>query len=947
MKASWILTTTLLLLGTSRLSAADIELTETLQLPESHAIGWVNAWVRANPAAGGQRAWDGVLDEAQWGTPAPQQLVSRNWIFTLTDDQWRAAVQQKGEGKREEVKFDLWLPGDIPHARGIVVMSGHGSGEALFRHPELRAIARQLHLALFKFLGNPMQRGFWPRSLLYERLKAFGVKSGHAELEHAPLFLYGHSNGTGFSAIFPATEGARVWAWVSMRPGITFQVYQPDAAQVPGLVIFGEDDQFFARPSQAENLAVVPLLRKKYHALWNIAVEPKTGHGPTEKTWPLVFSFLRHTFAARVPADADPRRGPMKLTVPTEESGYLGQNWNPAQGGYQSLAVASYATFPGDKATASWLVNAAYAADWQTFQRTGAVAAPQRTSDGKLPGGPTGVTFKTAQADLQRLYDVAEAQAARNIVQFTPTMQVLVEGGGYSNAWIETQPMGGEMYAPRNLEVALNNQRVFLLGQRSDGRLPGMVVSGSVALKRGWDRKPPEGYIWLPQQNIAADFEMFQGYCFPEPAWRMYFWTGKDRSYLRQLYFALAAHDAYLWKTRDSNGDGLLETWCVYDTGEDHCTRLLTRGAPTRWPFDVPPSGEHLLDPQDPANYKKYWIESYHEKLPPPSRDEVRVPFASMDVMSYSYSGRATLAKISRELGNGREAFWRAQADEVRRRVIEKLWDPARHACFDRDRTGRRLDELIHNNLRCMWYGLFTPELADAFIKHHLLNPAEFWTPVPLPSIAVNDPLYRNTEGNSWSGQPQGLTYQRAIGALENYGHYAEVTLLGKKLLPVVIRNGCKFTQQFDPQTGKPSGPKDDGYGPTILAVLEYLSRMHGIHLDVERGEVWWSALDATQFSSSQRWGQRTWSLSVDKGHMTAQLNGRELLRCTVGARVVTDLEGRVRSIVGCAPTPQAIVLDAAGTQSKLAVKPNEVWRPDAARPILVRAGAFDYPHDD
>jgi len=218
-----------------------------------------------------------------------------------------------------------------------------------------------------------MQRGFWPKSLLYERLKVFAQRSQHPELEHAPLFLYGHSNGTGFSAIFPATEGARVWGWVSMRPGITFQVYQPGAAQVPGLVIFGEDDHFLARPSKAENLAVVPLMRKRHNALWNFAVEPKTGHGPGDKTWPLVFSFLRHTFTARVSADGDSRKGPVKLNALRQENGHLGQNWDAAKGGYQSLPIALFASFAGDKTTASWLINATYAADWQAFQRDGQV----------------------------------------------------------------------------------------------------------------------------------------------------------------------------------------------------------------------------------------------------------------------------------------------------------------------------------------------------------------------------------------------------------------------------------------------------------------------------------------------------------------------------------------------------------------------------------------------
>ena len=364
----FLLVATLLL---ANLHAADIELTETLPLPECHSIGWV----RANTQVKGQKNWNGVLDEAKWGTPSPQQAVERSWDWKLSDEQWQQAVKEKGEGKKEDVKFDLWVPEQTTVAKGIVVMSGHGSGEALYKHPELRKIARELHLAIFKFVGNPMQRGFWPRSLLYERLKAFGQRAKHPELENAPLFLYGHSNGTGFSAIF-AAESTRVWGWVSMRPGTTYQVYQPGAAQIPGLVIFGEADDFFGRPSKAENMGVVEAMRKKHNALWNYAVEPKTGHGPGDKTWPLVFSFLRHTFAARVPADADPLTGAVKLNALTIEGGSIGKNWDVTQGGYQTLTTAPIASFVGDKATASWLINPAYAADWQMFQRDGQITKP-------------------------------------------------------------------------------------------------------------------------------------------------------------------------------------------------------------------------------------------------------------------------------------------------------------------------------------------------------------------------------------------------------------------------------------------------------------------------------------------------------------------------------------------------------------------------------------------
>ncbi|MCE9631908.1 MAG: sialate O-acetylesterase [Planctomycetia bacterium] len=106
------------------------------QLPECHAIGWV----RRNVASSGTGRWDGVLDEAKWGTPSPQQAVERTWAWNISDDMWRAAVEKQGEGPREEVAFDLWVPDGVETLRGIVVMSGHGSGSPLFKRQDLRAL---------------------------------------------------------------------------------------------------------------------------------------------------------------------------------------------------------------------------------------------------------------------------------------------------------------------------------------------------------------------------------------------------------------------------------------------------------------------------------------------------------------------------------------------------------------------------------------------------------------------------------------------------------------------------------------------------------------------------------------------------------------------------------------------------------------------------------------
>jgi hypothetical protein len=80
------------------------------------------------------------------------------------------------------------------------------------------------------------------------------------------------------------------------------------------------------------------------------------------------------------------------------------------------------------------------------------------------------------------------------------------------------------------------------------------------------------------------------------------------------------------------------------------------------------------------------------------------------------------------------------------------------------------------------------------------------------------------------AGPTEGLTLQRAIRALENYGHYAESVLVGQELVAAMFRTpgcarnatACRFPQQIDAETGVPEA-SEDCYGPMILAFSEYV----------------------------------------------------------------------------------------------------------------------------
>lgn len=464
----------------------------------------------------------------------------------------------------------------------------------------------------------------------------------------------------------------------------------------------------------------------------------------------------------------------------------------------------------------------------------------------------TKVSFHTENEKIQRVYDAAEEKCLLNVKRFGRDT-VLVEGGGYEKIWLETQPMGGEMYALRNPEAALNNCLLFMRHQREDGRLP-----GSIQYTGG---------------RVEPQFNKYQGFCFPFPALNLYYLFGRDPEYLEQLKETLVRFDGCLWRTRSLAGDGLLSSFCVYDTGEDLAVRY--GDAPCWWESDVPPEGYRV------------------------------VPMASMDVTSWSVSSRLALAEICRIQGDPEAEAWRKKAQAAAAALRRGLWDERRGALFDRGRDGSTVDILCHNTLRCMYWGAVSRDMAGRFVKEHLLNPAEFWTPFPLPSVAANDPAFRNAPENNWSGQPEGLTYQRAILALERYGWDRIVTALGEKLIDAVYAGGLRFTQQFDPFTGKPSlvhavthqpvkdgsgEPVQDAYGPTMLACLEYVAHRYGIRPHL--GEVWFSLGSGEPYEYEAVFYGRRYGIRSSGRRAEIRIDGKAAGSWDCGIRLVTGADG-------------------------------------------------------
>lgn len=506
------------------------------------------------------------------------------------------------------------------------------------------------------------------------------------------------------------------------------------------------------------------------------------------------------------------------------------------------------------------------------------------------------VKFKTEDKELQWVFDECERLCKLNRKEFGD-YNVLIEGAKYNGVWLETQPMGGEMYAKRDLEAALSNILIFIRYQRRDGRYPGMI-----SFKNGWDR-------------VAAHYDWMQGCFFADSALRMYYLIGENKEYLELLYNSVKDFDEYLWKYRDSTGDGCLESFCIWDTGEDNCTVHILNGV------EYPRCGGWGKS-EPPENYGN-------------------MPYESPQYMAYSYSCRSALAEMSAILNNGKEQQWREKAENVRRKSKERLWNDDRKAFFNRDRHGKMIDALTQENIKCMYHGLMTQDMADDFIRLHFMNKNEFWTPYPLPSIAVNDPYFHfnselsncqkrlsdigfnshDIDNNSWSGPTNGLTYQRSIRALLNYNHHAEEIMVGERVLELVKRNKV-FVQNNNPFTGEYSESSQNGYGPTMLAVLEFISLMNGVN--VSKNEIFWTSYGKLGFDYTQHFGENEYRLVLENGIAKAYIGKESVFEAIGDFRIKTDMQGNVISVFGIDSEKSNVALKYKGREYEAELLPNE-----------------------
>jgi len=172
-----------------------------------------------------------------------------------------------------------------------------------------------------------------------------------------------------------------------------------------------------------------------------------------------------------------------------------------------------------------------------------------------------------------------------------------------------------------------------------------------------------------------------------------------------------------------------------------------------------------------------------------PRFDDIEAVTA-VDLSSYMASEYHSLEKIARCLEKYPDVGeWQKRRMLIAEQVNEVLWDDETRMYFDLDEAGEFIQVKTPAGFMPLLGQIPDRDRAEA-LRMHLMNPNEFWGPLPVPSVSQDESSYSN---DMWRG-PVWMNINMLIYyGLMTYGFFQEARQLARVSVQEIVRCYMKY----------------------------------------------------------------------------------------------------------------------------------------------------------
>lgn len=355
----------------------------------------------------------------------------------------------------------------------------------------------------------------------------------------------------------------------------------------------------------------------------------------------------------------------------------------------------------------------------------------------------------------------------------------------FRHQWLWDSSFHAIVLSHRDPSMAMEELENLMENQKPDGRIPHEIFLSKTACRSFWgvdDYSP-----WTTQPPVLAI------------AIDRVLSTMWNDEFAEKALNTLMKYDLWFRAQRDHDSDSLYSYYSPLESGWDDSPR---------WDGAI----ERLK--ANPQLYEqKYGISGMWKYS--------MAPVEAVDLNSLIYLQRRVIAKIARRLNRPVIAEqYEAMADETASAVRRLMWDSSTGFFYD-------LLEEDHSFIRVktpaafltMFAGIATEEQAEELVGH-ILNPREFWTTFPIPSVAADEPTYDPAgywRGRSWINMVW-FTYH----GLRRYGYHREASMLAEKTIRAMTTWGVTCNENYNSTTAEPMGAVDFGWSTLVIDIAYY-----------------------------------------------------------------------------------------------------------------------------